>query len=118
LRDGHDALAIAALEIPAVRAPRSRRATSVALQEADKTRDRNVDIVQDYATRPRTGKPLTVRFRFLASRVELLGDEHGHVRAVKIENNEIVSRRDGSLAARGTGQFEEMPAQLVFRSIG
>jgi len=37
---------------------------------------------------------------------------------VKIENNKIVAREDGSLAARGTGTFEEIPAQLVFRSIG
>jgi ferredoxin--NADP+ reductase len=48
----------------------------------------------------------------------LLGDENGHVRAVRIENNAIVARDDGSLAARGTGTFEELPAQLVFRSIG
>jgi ferredoxin/flavodoxin---NADP+ reductase len=92
--------------------------SAVALQEADKTRRRNVEIIQDYAARPKTGKPITVRFRFLASPVELLADSGGHVRAVKIENNEIASREDGSLAARGTGTFEEIPAQLVFRSIG
>ena len=92
--------------------------SAVALGAADKTRRRNVEIIQDYAARPRTGKPITVRFRFLASPVELLGDEDGHVRAVKIENNAIVARDDGSLAARGTETFEEIPAQLVFRSIG
>jgi ferredoxin--NADP+ reductase len=92
--------------------------SAVALQEADKTRRRNVEILQEYAARPKTGKPITVRFRFLASPVELLGDEDGHVRAVRIENNAIVARDDGSLAARGTGMFEEIPAQLVFRSIG
>jgi ferredoxin/flavodoxin---NADP+ reductase len=89
-----------------------------ALQEADKTRRRNVEIIQEYAARPKTGKPITVRFRFLASPVELLGDANGHIRAVRIENNEIVARDDGSLAARGTGAFEEISAQLVFRSIG
>ncbi len=92
--------------------------SAVALQEADKTRRRNVEIIQDYAARPKTGKPITVRFRFLASPVELVDDGEGHVRAVKIENNEIVAREEGSLAARGTGTFEEIPAQLVFRSIG
>jgi ferredoxin/flavodoxin---NADP+ reductase len=92
--------------------------SAVALQEADKTRRRNVEILTDYAARPKTGKPITVRFRFLASPVELLGDETGHVRAVRIEHNAIVAREDGSLAARGTGAFEEIPAQLVFRSIG
>jgi len=92
--------------------------SAVALQEADKTRRRNVEILHDYAARPKTGKPITVRFRFLASPVELLGDANGRIRAVKIENNAIVARDDGSLAARGTGTFEEIPAQLVFRSIG
>jgi ferredoxin--NADP+ reductase len=92
--------------------------SAVALLDADKTRRRNVEILQDYAARPKTGKAITVRFRFLASPVELLGDENGHVRAVKIEKNEIVARDDGSLGARGTATFEEIPAQLVFRSIG
>jgi ferredoxin--NADP+ reductase len=92
--------------------------SAAALQDADKTRRRNVEILQEYGARPRTGKPITVRFRFLASPVELLGDDRGHVRAVKVERNEIVARDDGSLVARGTGVYEEVPAQLVFRSIG
>jgi ferredoxin--NADP+ reductase len=92
--------------------------SELALQEADKTRRRNVEIMQEYAARPKSGKPIIVRFRFLASPVELLGDENGHVRAVRIEHNAIAARDDGSLAARGTGRFEEIPAQLVFRSIG
>ena len=92
--------------------------SAIALLDADKTRRRNVEIVQEYAARPKTGKPITIRFRFLASPVELLGDDDGHVRAVRIENNAISRRDDGSLAARGTGTFEEIPAQLVFRSIG
>jgi ferredoxin/flavodoxin---NADP+ reductase len=92
--------------------------SAIALQQADKTRRRNVEIIQDYASRPAAGKPITVRFRFLASPVEILGDERGHIRAVRIEQNAIVARDDGSLAARGTGEFEEIPAQLVFRSIG
>ena len=40
------------------------------------------------------------------------------MRAVRIENNAIVAREDGSLVARGAGTFDELPAQLVFRSIG
>ena len=79
--------------------------SAVALQDADKTRRRNVEILQDYAGRPKTGKPLTVRFRFLASPVELLGDEDGRVRGVRIEHNAIAARDDGTLAARGTGRF-------------
>ncbi len=37
---------------------------------------------------------------------------------MKIEHNAIVARDDGSLAARGTGTLEEIPAQLAFRSTG
>src|SRR5829696_7698564 len=92
--------------------------SALALAEADKTRRRNVEILQEYAARPKTGKPITVRFRFLGSPVELLGDENGNVRGVKIEKNAIAARDDGSLAARGSGTFDEIPAQLVFRSIG
>jgi len=92
--------------------------SAAALADADKTRTRNVEITAEYAARPRTGKPLVVRFRYLATPLELLGDERGHVRGVKIENNEIVRAGDGSLVARGTGVIEEIPAQLVFRSIG
>jgi ferredoxin--NADP+ reductase len=88
------------------------------LEGADRTPRRNVEILEQYAARPASGKPITVRFRFLASPVELLGDGDGHVRAVRIERNALAAREDGSLAARGTGEFEEIPAQLVFRSIG
>src|SRR3954452_10232770 len=92
--------------------------SAVALQDADKTRRRNVEILQEYAARPKTGKPITVRFRFLASPVELLGVEAGRVSVVRIERNAIVARDDGALVARGTGSYDEVPAQLVFRSIG
>jgi ferredoxin/flavodoxin---NADP+ reductase len=89
-----------------------------ALERAGRTQRRNVEILQDYASRPSAGKPITVRFRFLASPLELIGDERGRVCAVRIERNEIVGRPDGLLAARGTGEHEELPAQLVFRAVG
>src|SRR3954453_8045044 len=88
--------------------------SAVALQQADKTRRRNVEILRDYAARPKTGKPITVRFRFLASPVELLGDEAGRVGGVRMERNAIVPRDDGALVARGPGSYDEVPAQLVF----
>src|SRR3954449_3677149 len=41
--------------------------SALALVDADKTRRRNVEILRSYELRPKTGKPITVRFRFLAS---------------------------------------------------
>ena len=84
----------------------------------DATSRKNVEILKQFSAKAPEGKPITLRLRFLASPVELLGDEAGHVRAVRIEKNALTARDDGSLAARGTGETEELPAQLVFRSIG
>jgi hypothetical protein len=36
---------------------------------------------------------------------------------VRIERNAIYARADGSMAARGTGEVDELPAQLVFRAV-
>jgi ferredoxin--NADP+ reductase len=92
--------------------------SAASLQSADRRARRNVEILQEYAARPASGKPLTIRLRFLASPVALLPDATGHVRAVRAERNEIVARPDGSLAARGNGKVEDLPAGLVFHAIG
>ena len=55
-------------------------AQRVALEEADKTRRRNVEIMRDYAARPKTGKPITVRFRFLRLAGRDARRRDGHVR--------------------------------------
>jgi ferredoxin--NADP+ reductase len=40
------------------------------------------------------------------------------VRAVRIERNVLSRSSDGSVSARGSGQFDEIPCGLVLRSIG
>jgi ferredoxin--NADP+ reductase len=59
----------------------------------------------------------TLRLRFCASPIELLGAPSQRVRAVRIEENELVRDAQG-VKARGTGRVEELAAGLVFRSIG
>jgi ferredoxin/flavodoxin---NADP+ reductase len=92
--------------------------SAASLPTADRTTRRNVEIIQEYTARAASGKPATIRLRFLASPVALLADASGHVRAVRIERSEIAVRPDGSLGARGTGDFEDLPAGLVVRAIG
>ena len=92
-------------------------ASHAALADTDKTRRRNVEIVQEYAAREPQGRPVVLRLRFLASPVELLAGPDGHLRGVRVERNEIVERA-GRLAAVGTGETDELEAQLVFRSVG
>jgi ferredoxin--NADP+ reductase len=82
-------------------------------ENAHRTNRRNVEILGKYASRPRTAKPMTVRFAFLRSPVEVLGDDDGRVRGVRLERNELVDGR-----ASGTGEQDELKCELVFRSIG
>jgi len=56
--------------------------------------------------------------RFLVSPVELIGDERGKVRGMRLERNRLVSSSTGAINAEGTGEFEALDAGLVFRSVG
>ncbi len=56
-------------------------------------------------------------FRFLASPVRLIGDSHGHVQQLEIENNNLVVK-DGEVKARGTGQRELLNVDTVIFAIG
>ncbi len=84
----------------------------------DRTRVKNVEIVQDFATRERTGKPKRLTIRFLVSPVEILDDGAGHVGGLRLVKNQLYATEDGGLRPRPTAQFETLPAGLVFRSIG
>ncbi|MCL7975902.1 MAG: FAD-dependent oxidoreductase, partial [marine benthic group bacterium] len=78
---------------------------------------RNLQILADFAGREPTGAPRRLVFRFLASPVALL-EERGRVRAVRLESNHLVGGADGALKAQGTGEFDELDAGLVLRSVG
>ncbi len=86
------------------------------LAEADGTTTRNVEIMRDYAGRTPHGHPQRVVLRFLRSPVALLGE--GRVEAVRVAINRIEAAADGRLQAVPTGEHEELPADLVVRSIG
>jgi ferredoxin--NADP+ reductase len=77
----------------------------------------NVQILRGYAERPATSAPRRIVMRFLASSVELIGD-NGRVTAVKIERNTLVPDGRGGLRAQGAGEFEMIEAGLVLRSVG
>jgi len=59
-----------------------------------------------------------LHIRFLVSPVEIIGDEEGKVKAIKLVKNELYKSEDGSLRPRPTQEYEEIPVGLVFRSIG
>src|SRR5262249_32639886 len=84
-------------------------------QDRDRAR-RNLDILRDFAAREPTGKPRTLRLRFEASPVAILGE--GKVEAVEVVRNELVADADGQIRAVATDEREVIPCGAVFRSVG
>jgi ferredoxin--NADP+ reductase len=80
------------------------------------TSTRNFEILEEYAAREPSGKSKRVVLRFLASPVELIGEER--VEGVRVVHNELVRSDDGSLRAGPTDDEEVIEAGLVFRAIG
>lgn len=73
-------------------------------------------MLRGYAEKaPRPGHRRIV-FRFLTSPIEIKGD--GKVESIVLGRNELVTNADGWVSAKDTGEREELPAQLVVRSVG
>jgi ferredoxin--NADP+ reductase len=83
--------------------------------ESDTRVRRNLEVLRDFAGRAPTGKPKTLRFRFLASPVAIHGD--GRVESIEIVRNRL-EERDGRVVAVATDEHETIPCGLVFRSVG
>ena len=77
-----------------------------------------IEILQGYALRKPEGKRRRLHVRFLVSPVELIGDDQGRVQRMRLVRNRLVADAKGAIAAEATGEFEELPVGLVFRSVG
>lgn len=86
-------------------------------REDDQGLRRKIELLQEYARRERTAKPRCLTLRFLVSPLEILGNDAGRVRALRLGRNRLVERH-GALVAEPTGEVEELPVGLVFRSVG
>ena len=88
---------------------------SEASLEHDTNSRRNLEVLRDFAARESTGKPVTVRLRFLASPVAIHGDDR--VESIELVRNSL-EEQDGRLVAVPTGDHETLECGLVFRSVG
>ncbi len=79
---------------------------------------RNVEIIQQMAENEPTDQPHGLTIRFLISPVEIFGNDAGEVVGMKLVKNELYKTESGTLRPRATDQFEEIPIDLVFRSVG
>jgi ferredoxin--NADP+ reductase len=87
-------------------------------ENGDRDLKRKVEVIQSYAGREPSGKSKQLIVRFLVSPTELIGDENGRVKAMKIVKNELYLTDNGTMRPRATDVFEEIPVDIVFRSIG
>jgi ferredoxin--NADP+ reductase len=81
-------------------------------RELDGLTQRNLEVLREFAARPRTAAARALHIRFYARPVEITGTEH--VEGLRIER--MAYDEAGKLF--GTGTFEELPVQLVFRAVG
>jgi ferredoxin--NADP+ reductase len=86
--------------------------------QGDPTTKRNVELLREYAARPAPSKTHRLALRFLRSPVEVLGDEQGRVRGLRVVRNRIEAGPDGRLRAVPTGEEEVIECGLVLRAVG
>lgn len=92
--------------------------SQAAMANADRADIRKVEIIQELSRRQPTGKSKRLILRFLVSPVELIGDDQGRVKQMKLVHNELYATGAGSLRPRATDRTETLDVGLVFRSIG
>jgi ferredoxin--NADP+ reductase len=90
------------------------------LEAAGKVCKQNIKVLRGYASREAGHEPCPghrrMVFRFLTSPIEINGDDK--VDSIVLGRNELVTDENGRVAAKDTGDREELPVQLVVRSVG
>lgn len=85
-------------------------------QQKDQTYLRNVEILAAQIAKGEGTQPRKIRARFFVSPIAILGTDR--VEGVRLERNRLVKDEQGNFKAQGTGVYEEIAVQMVFRSIG
>src|SRR5262245_9411128 len=87
-------------------------------RSGDRATLKKIEILREYARRPLGGKTRSLIIRFLVSPTAIHGGEGGEVTGLRLVRNELQATAAGTLQARPTDQFEELPGGLVLRSVG
>ena len=86
-------------------------------RDPDPATIKKVEILRGYALQKPAGKSRRLIIRFLVSPVAIIGDGAGRVVGMRLVKN-VLYTENGTLRARPTDWFEELPVGLVFRSVG
>lgn len=79
--------------------------------------DKKVEMISEYSNHTKT-KEKALTIRFLLSPTEIISDENGKVKAIKLVKNSLSRSDDGSLRPKATENHEILDIDMVFRSIG
>ena len=83
----------------------------------DKSKQKNVDLLKDYASRPRDpNKHKEIVMRFLVSPVEAHGTDR--LEQLTLVQNELIETADGQVRPRATDRTETLELGALFSSIG
>ena len=85
---------------------------------ANTQQEKNLKILQSFATRQHGGKAKKLHLRFLVSPTEIIADADGKVAGLVIEKNRLEAQPDGTVNARGTGETEVLEVEMVLPAIG
>ena len=85
---------------------------------SDRSAGRKVTMLQEFAARQPDNKARRLTIRFLVSPTALLGDANGQLTGMRLVKNELYATDSGTLRPRATEQVEELPVDMVFRSVG
>ncbi len=86
-------------------------------QQPGRAAQKNVKFLSAQARLSEGEGATKVYCRFLCKPVEILGDKAGRVRAIRVERCVLHADAEGVPRPRGTGEFEEIPVQLVLRAV-
>jgi len=87
-------------------------------QSGDRVSAKKVEILKGYARRAPTGKPRRLTVRFLVSPTAIADNGAGGVGVMHLVRNRLVTSATGAIQAQATGEHEDLPVGLVFRSVG
>ena len=85
---------------------------------SDRSAGRKVTMLQEFAARQPDKRARLLTIRFLVSPTALLGDANGRLTGMRLVKNELYATDSGTLRPRATEQVEQLPVDMVFRSVG
>ncbi len=83
---------------------------------AGKVTKNNIKVLREYAGRAPRPRHRRIMLRFFTSPIEIKGGER--VESIVLGRNELVADGGGRMVSKDTGAREEVPVQLVVRSVG